>query len=201
MKSKALLVTLLFVALACSTPKSVAPVSFPLQYKMVATAAEFPTLTSCAGVSSVVVEDARDNKTIGRRSIEGNATATADVTTTTSVTDWVQKGIEDALKRAGATTGKAGAPTLRVRVQEIRTIENVLHRAGYEGYVTLAGELVPAGGGASCWKGTAEGKGENYGYPGSAENYNETLNHALDRAIIRMLGSSDFKSAACNCGG
>ena len=199
MRSKAVLVPLIFIVIACSTPSTVAPVSFPLQYKMVATAAEFPTLSSCAGVSKVEVEDARDSKTLGKRSIEGNATASADVTTTTSVTDWVRTGFEQALTRSGAATNKAGGPTLHVRIEQIRTIENVLHRAGYEGHLGLSAQLVPARGGAACWKGSADSQGENYGYPGSAENYNETLNHALDRAIIKLIGASDFKTAACDC--
>lgn len=199
MRSKAVLVALIFIVMACSTPKTVAPVSFPLQYKMVATAAEFPSLSSCAGVSKVEVEDARDTQTLGKRSIEGNATASADVTSTTSVTDWVRSGFEQALTRAGASTNKTGGPTLRVRVEQIHTIENVLHRSGYEGHLSLSAQLVPSRGGAACWKGTSDSQGENYGYPGSAENYNETLNHALDRGIIKLIGSSDFKAAACNC--
>lgn len=32
------------------------------------------------------------------------------------------------------------------------------------------------------------------------ENYPGTLNHALDRAMIRLLNSSEFRSAVCSCG-
>src|ERR1700737_4779480 len=43
---------------ACSTPSSVAPVSFPLQYKTTASAAEFPTLPPCR--SAVILSGAKD---------------------------------------------------------------------------------------------------------------------------------------------
>src|SRR6266851_4140015 len=153
---------------SCSTPSSVAPVSFPLDYKTKASPGEFPALASCAAVSDVRVTDARTDKTIGKRFVEGKTAAAADVATTSDVAAWVRAGAMHALKRAGVATGKSGAPTLRLSIDQISTSENVLHRSGYEG---------------------------------SAENYQETLNHALDRAMIRMLNASQFKSAICSCGG
>jgi len=38
-------------------------------------------------------------------------------------------------------------------------------------------------------------------YSGTAENYQETLNHALDRAMIRLLGDPGFQRNICSCGG
>jgi hypothetical protein len=67
---------------------------------------------------------------------------------------------------------------------------------GYEGTVSLSGEIVGAG--KSAWKGMSSGKAENYGYAGSVENYQETLNHALDRAIIDLLNDREFRKAACS---
>ena len=184
---------------ACSSPSTVAPVSVPLQYKMQAKAVEFPVVDSCASISDVSVTDARTDKTIGKRYVENKSSATAAVTTTSDVADWVRNGAEDALRHAGASMGKSGAPTLRLTVDQINTTENVLHRSGYEGRIVMSAELTK--GGTSCWKDRLDGFAENYGYAGSIENYQETLNHALDRAMIRMLGSSEFKRAACSCGG
>ena len=184
---------------ACSNPSTVAPVSVPLQYKMQAKAGEFPTVDTCAAVSEVRVTDARTDKTIGKRYLEKKSAEAAAVTTTSDVAAWVRSGAEDALRRAGANVGKSGAPTLRLSVDQINTTENVLHRSGYEGRIVMNAELTR--GGTSCWKDRLDGFAENYGYAGSVENYQETLNHALDRAMIRMLNSSEFKRAACNCGG
>jgi len=183
---------------ACSTPSSVAPLTVPLQYKTMASPAEFPTLPPCAALSKTDVRDAREDKTLGKRFVEGKNAPAAPVSTSSDVPAWITAGVESAIKRAGIAT-KAGAPVLNIAVDQITTSENVLHRAGYEAHLSLDAELRSAGG-ASCWKGRGEGMSENYGYAGSTANYQETLNHALDRAIIRLLGSSEFKKAICSCG-
>ncbi|MGQ0505272.1 MAG: hypothetical protein ACT4TC_08105 [Myxococcaceae bacterium] len=52
-----------------------------------------------------------------------------------------------------------------------------------------------------CWKGLTEGFAENYGRPDNAENFSETLNHALDRAVSKLLMTEDFEAALCGvCG-
>jgi hypothetical protein len=191
---------LVLLIVACSTPSSVPPLTIPLQYKTMASAAEFPTLPPCAALSKTQVRDAREEKTIGKRFAEGKSAApAAAVTTTSDVPAWVASGLESAIKRSGIAS-KASAPLLVVTIDQIATTENVLHRAGYEARVGLAAELRSASG-ASCWKGHADGSSENYGYAGSTENYQETLNHDLDRAIIRILGAAELKKAICSCGG
>ena len=183
---------------ACSTPSSVGPVSVPLKYKLQASAGEFAT-APCAGVSDVRVTDTRTEKNIGTRFVEGKSAPAAVVTAASDVSEWVQTGAREALKRAGATSTKSNAATLALSIESIATSENVLHRSGYEGRIVLSAELSNASG-ASCWKERLEGFSENYGYSGSVENYQETLNHALDRAMIRMLNSPEFKKAICSCG-
>jgi len=44
------------------------------------------------------------------------------------------------------------------------------------------------------------GKGGNYGYSGSIENYQETLNSALDDATQHILDSPLLDGALCQCG-
>src|SRR5205085_12574589 len=96
------------------------------------------------------------------------------------------------------THGKNGRSTLRLTIDQINTTENVLHRSGYDGRIVMSADLV-GGNGTSCWKDRLDGFAETYGYAGSAENYRETLNHALDRAMIRMLNAPDFRKAVCSC--
>jgi hypothetical protein len=64
--------------------------------------------------------------------------------------------------------------------------------------MTITAALVNASG-RTCWQESFNSSAENYGYAGSVENYQETLNHALDRAMIRVLSSSGFKTAVCSC--
>ena len=194
-------IAIVVVIVACRTPSSVAPLSIPLQYKTMANPAEFPAPPACAALSKIDVRDARDEKALGKRYVEGKNTPAASVSTSSDVQAWAATGVEAALKRAGIPTNKASAPALSFTIEQISTAENVLHRAGYEAHVNVAAELRPAAGGAACWTGRVEGSSENYGYAGSTENYQETLNHALDRAVIRIISTPEVKKAICSCGG
>ena len=187
---------LLLVFCASST---VNPVAVPLQYKTQADPSEFPSPLNCGGVSKVVVTDSRTNQVIGSRYLQEHTSTRADVTATGDVSAWVNSGADAALRKTGIVAGSGRGPTLRLTVNNIKTDESVYHRAQYTGRIGLDGELV-GGNGQSCWHDSVEGVSENYGYAGSAENYQETLNHALDRAMIRILGSGAFRSAVCNCG-
>jgi hypothetical protein len=187
----------LAVFAACSTPSSVAPLSVPLNYKPMLNVAEYPTLPACAAFSKITVTDARADKALGTRFVEGKKAPGAPVTASTDVADWVRAGVAGAIHHSSASTDKAGAPELSVTIEQITTSENVLHRSGYEGRIELTFEL--RHGGTSCWKERADGSSENYGYAGSVENYQETLNHALDRAVVHALSSADFKKSVCGC--
>lgn len=185
---------------SCRTPSSVAPMSVPLTYKAMLNPGELPTLPSCASVSAIEIEDARDEKAIGKRYVEGKQGTTVPVTASTDVAAWMRQGVESEFQRAGGSFAKAARPVLHLRVEQINTNENVLHRSGYEGHMVISAELRAAGSSTPCWKDRVEGSSENYGYAGSVENYQETLNHALDRATARILSSPDFKKAVCSCG-
>jgi hypothetical protein len=43
------------------------------------------------------------------------------------------------------------------------------------------------------------GAAGNYGHCGSIQNYQETLNSALDAATLHMAQSQGFKDAVCHC--
>ena len=188
---------LLIAAAACSTPSSVAPLSVPLTYKSMLNPAELATLPACAALSKVEVTDARGDKTLGTRYIEGKKAPGAPVTASTDVAEWARAGVEAALHHSNVAIDKSGAPELSVTIEQITTSENVLHRSGYEGHMNLTFEL--RNGGKSCWKDRVDGSAENYGYTGSIQNYQETLNHALDRAVVRAFNNPDFKKSVCNC--
>jgi hypothetical protein len=196
----AMIVVALLLTCACRTPSSVAPLSVPLKYKTMASPAEIASLPACAAISRVDVEDARDDKAIGKRFVQDKPGAVAPVTASNDIATWAKEGFESALRKAGAPVATKGG-VLHVRIEMITTNENVLHRAGYDGRIALALELLPSGGGPACWSDRVEGSSENYGYAGSIENYQETLNHALDRAANRALSSPAFHKAVCSCGG
>jgi hypothetical protein len=193
-------VVALAVVVGCSTPSSVAPISFPLAYKTMASPGDFPTLPPCATLADVQVTDVRADRSIGKRFVEGNASATAPVTVSSDVAAWVRSGALETLKRSGTSFGNPSAPVLRISVEQITTNENIVHRSGYDGRIVISGQLIRLGSGSPCWRDRADGAAENYGYSGSIENYQETLNHALDRAMIHLLSIPEFKRAICSCG-
>ena len=192
------LAVLFFVAGCTAIPTSLGPTAIPLQYQEVASAGEFPGVPACAALSGIQVTDARLDKTIGKRYVETNPAITAPVTASSDVAAWVRAGASAAAQRVGINQ-TSGGPILRLSVRQIMTSENVARRSGYEGRIVLSAELVRRGGGV-CWQDRTEGASENYGYSGAVDNYQETLNHALDRAMIRLLGDPGFQRSLCSCG-
>jgi hypothetical protein len=97
----------------------------------------------------------------------------------------------------GIKLNSAG-PTLVLEIDALRTSENIWHRSGYEARIVFDAALRSASG-KTCWQESVEGKAGNYGYSGSIENYQETLNSALDEATLHMLNSARFSDALCHC--
>lgn len=176
---------------------SVEPLSVPLHYQMMASPAEIPRLSACAVVSKVVAIDSRDELDLGERANQGRDDSSVPVTTASNVAQWVLNGAEDTMRASGVVLGRSGGPVLRVVVERVRTFENVYRRAGYEASVRLSAVIVEGDGETVRWRGHANGNAGNYGYAGSAENYQETLNHALDRAMISLMESPGFRDALC----
>jgi len=176
----------------------VEPLSVPLQYQPMASPTELTMLPDCAAVSDVIVIDQRDESALGLRANEDSDAPAAPVTTSSEVSEWIRTGAEESLRTSGASLAGSGAPVLRIRVERIRTFENVYRRSGYEARIHLSVELIaPEDGGTVCWRTQASGSAGNYGYSGSVENYQETLNHALDRALSSIFDSRGFRDAVC----
>jgi len=194
----ALAILLVTLGACTAIPTSLSPVAIPLQYKTMANPGEFPALPPCAAISNVQVVDARSERTIGKRYVETKPSITAPVSTSSDVAAWVRTGALETLRRAGVAQNATG-PVLRLIVRQIVTTEDVARRSGYEGRILLTAELRRKGG-STCWQDKIEGASENYGYSGTADNYQETLNHSLDRAMIRLFNDPGFQRNVCSCG-
>ena len=121
----------------------------------------------------------------------------AAVSTGSDPTAWVRQGVDSYLSHNGLKVQGSG-PKLALTLNQLLTTESVYHRANYTALLGLTAELKSPGG-KSCWKGTVEGKGGNYGYAGSVENYQETLNAALDTASVQLTSAQGFRDALCHC--
>jgi hypothetical protein len=152
---------------------------------------------SCPTIGPIEVADGRADKELGYRSLEKKPDVRAQVSAGSDPVAWVRQGVDSYLSHNGLKVQGSG-PHLMLTLDQLQTTETAWQRASYEAHVVLAGELKSPGG-KSCWQGTVQGKGENYGYAGSIENYQETLNKALDDASMQLVSPQAFRDALCHC--
>jgi hypothetical protein len=184
------------IGLAACAVSKVDPLTIPLAYKTnTKNAGAFGSL-SCAVLSQVQVTDARIDKTLGVRTHESKPLK-AEVSAGSDPAAWARDGVAGLLTQNGFTF-QNGAPQLVITIDTLRTSESIWHRASYGAQVTMTGWLRSRSG-KICWQGTGSGSGGDYGYAGSVEDYQETLNGALDAATVQMVQSSGFKDALCHC--
>jgi hypothetical protein len=191
-------VTLVCLVTACAVSK-VDPLAVPLAYKSAASPVPVAAqkTSSCLAISRVEVEDRRSDPVLGVRFHESKPLK-ADVTAATDPVAWVRDGMQTFLSGKGIAQAASG-PKLLVDLRVLRTEENIWHRSGYAAKISLVARLQSPSG-KICMEQPVEGKGGNYGYSGSIENYQETLNSALDDATQHLLDSPLFDSARCQCG-
>jgi hypothetical protein len=116
-----------------------------------------------------------------------------DVGMTGDAEAWLRAGAENALRLASIERDAAGR-TIAIELESITTDESVYRQAEYDGKVVLRARVT---GGGADWSATKEGFAENYGRPGNSVNYEETVNHALDRALAALVNDSGFREALC----
>jgi len=191
------LLALAAVLLSACAATHVAPLSVPLAYAMNPSNASAVGPLSCNTVSQLTVRDARTNKLLGTRTLEGKPD-TADVSIANDPVAWVHDGVQSFLSQNGVSFGGPG-PQLALSLDSLTTTENLWHRSSYRAGLALTARLQSASG-KVCWQNTSQGKGGNYGYSGSATNYQETVNEALDDATQQMASLPAFKDALCHCG-
>lgn len=189
-------VSVVCLVTACAVSK-VDPLVVPLAYKPDTGSMAAARTSSCSTISRVEVEDRRADKVLGVRFHESKPLK-AEVTAASEPAVWVRDGTEAFLSRNGIVFAPKG-PKLLIELRALRTEENIWHRSGYAAKLSLMARL-QAPSGKVCMEQPVAGKGGNYGYSGSVENYQETLNSALDDATQHLLESPAFDSSLCQCG-
>jgi hypothetical protein len=190
------MLSLLCVSVAGCVVSRVDPLTVPLVYRASSDGAGALGTLSCNTIAPLQVTDVRTDKTLGTR-VHESKPLKADVSAGGDPTTWVRDGVHNVLTQNGVRHG--GGPALAVAIDAVQTTESIWHRSSYGATVALTGQLTSAAG-KSCFKQTSSGKSVNYGYSGSIENYQETLNEALERAVVAMAQSQGFKDALCHCG-
>lgn len=184
-----------FLLSACAVSR-VDPLNVPLSYTSDSRNVAVVGALQCNTVAQVEVTDARTDKTLGER-IHESKPLKAVVTTDSDTAAWAQSGVQVVLQQNGFSF--AGGPKLTLSVDYLHTKETIWHRSGYDARISMTAHLQSASG-KTCWTETIQGRGGNYGYSGSIENYQQTLDEALSNATLNMIQQQGFKDALCTCG-
>lgn len=185
---------LALVPLTGCAPSSLQPHTFPAAYQFMGSPGDYSAAPDCAAYAELVTEDGRsDMERVGVRYLEEGGTR-HDVGMSGDVEAWLRSAAEEALRQAAIEQSGGSGHTVTVSLESITTDEAVYRRAEYDGKVVI--QVSVSGGGAS-WSATKDGFAENYGYAGSDVNYQETVNHALDKALAATVSDSGFVDALC----
>lgn len=183
------LIGLAAAAAACA-PSRLAPTTFSADYTMMGSIGDFSTAPECATYGELEVVAPADLDKVGVRYLE-EGSERWDVGMTGDAEAWLRAGVESALRAASIEQSDSG-PTITAELVSITTDESVYRQAEYDGKVAIRGRV--SGG---DWSATKDGFAENYGSPGSNTNYQQTVNHALDRALAALVNDAGFREALC----
>jgi len=146
----------------------------------------------------VTVTDAREKPSpAGQRFEENKPDVTYPIEMTGDAVAYLRDALEANLKRAGSPAGGPTASTLAATLVKLHLEERTYHNAEFSGDVGLDLVLSNGSSPAPCWKGRILGAGTNYGKAGNPENYQETLNRALEKAMADLLSQKSFEDALC----
>lgn len=194
---KLTLIVLMSLAVSACAISRVENLEVPLAYKSDPRNTGLLGGMSCKTLSQLTATDVRTDKALGVR-VHESKPLKAEVTTSSDVASWVQGGARSFLSENGVVIEGSG-PRLHLAVDSVHTTESIWHRSSYTAAIGVTAQLQNAAG-TSCWSTSVQGTGGNYGYTGSVENYQETLNRALDSATQHIAEQQSFKDALCHCG-
>lgn len=183
------------ITISCAQ-KSIGPTSFTPSYKSQLDAADATVVRQCASVSGVSIANNLKGKVVGKRTLESKAVPPQPITAEGDLAGWVRASAREMFRRASLKTAAVGAPALKLSLSELQINENVHVNAGYDARVIIDASLL-RGDGTECWTARKTGFAQNYGKHGSGEAYRETIDHALDRAIMSIAADPSFQEAAC----
>lgn len=178
---------------AACAPSTLAPTTFDAHYQMTGSIGDFSTAPDCAAYAELEVVVPDDLGKVGVRYLEEGAQRW-DVGMTGDAEAWLRAGAENALRLASIDQDGGSDRTITLELDSITTDEAVYRQAEYDGRVVLRARVT---GGGTDWTANKDGFAENYGRPGTAINYQQTVNHALDRALAALVNDEGFRDALC----
>jgi hypothetical protein len=198
--SSLLLAGALLAAGAC-VRSTVGPTIFTPHYALETSPAEIQTAPPCAKIHGVVVVDGRvDKRVVGRR-VRERGGEESSISVDQGVEAWLRSGADQILTYASVARGPAApesAGDLHLTLASIAITESTYVQSELEGKVVVDAALERDG--KEVWSNRFDGTAKNWGTPGNPVNYQETINHALDRALTSMVNDTNFRDAVCGGG-
>jgi hypothetical protein len=187
---------LLLATLACAGPLTGGMYFTPAYYP--SGGAVPPAVPTCSGPIAVTVTDAREKPAeAGWRFEENKPDVVYPIQMMGDAAAYVRSALEANLKRAGSPGSGETTNTLAATLVQLNLQERTYHNAEFSGGVGLELVLNAANSSTPCWKGRISGSGADYGKAGNPENYQETLNRALEKATADLLAQKSFQEALC----
>lgn len=191
---------ILVVAGGCKVSK-LEPVSFRAMYRPEGEMSAITAAPACAAFRQLNVNDERSDKRLaGTRLIQDQADQ-SDIFIDGDVEAWFRAAVSRGLVRAQFPQNEGASLDVNFRLAAIHIEEVAYRNSTFEGRVVIDIELVDAAGGDTVWSHRTDGVSSNYGRPGNPTNYQETVNHALDRAVASAVNDGELRQALCASAG
>jgi hypothetical protein len=193
---RALLLSCLLTSGSCKVSE-LKPISFPTDYRPEGSAGAITVVPACAVYREFTVLDQRPDKhNAGIRTIQDRPDR-SDIFIEGDVAAWFRAGVERGLALAQFPQDSGAKLDLTFKLAGIHIEEIAYRNSTFEGRVVIDIELREPGSSGHLWTDRVDGTAENYGRPGNPENYRETINHALDRAVASALNNTELRSRLC----
>ncbi len=176
---------------------NVKPITFPAHYEPMQSGGAITTAPACAVFRELTVVDARpEGRADGVRTIQDRE-GRSDIFMDGDVESWFHAGVARGLVESHFPQDPSAGLDLTMKLAAIRIEEVAYRNSTFAGRVIIDVELSRTGGGGPVWSHRTDGFAQNYGRPGKTENYQETVNHALDRAVMSAVNNDLLRQKLC----
>ncbi len=176
---------------------NVKPITFPANYEPMQSGGEITAAPACAVFRELTVVDNRsEGSADGVRTIQDRE-GRSDIFMDGDVESWFHAGVARGLVKSHFPQDPSAGLDLTMKLAAIQIEEVAYRNSTFEGRVIIDVELSRTGGGGPVWSHRTDGFAQNYGRPGKAENYQETVNHALDRAVTSAVNNEALRQKLC----
>ena len=176
---------------------NVKPISFPADYQPEQSGSQITVAPACAVFRELTVVDNRpEGSADGIRTIQDRE-GRSDIFMVGDVESWFQAGVARGLVKSHFPRDPSAGLDLTMKLAAIRIEEVAYRNSTFEGRIIIDIELSRPGSADPLWSHRTDGCAQNYGRPGKSKNYQETVNHALDRAVTSAVNNEELRQELC----